>query len=216
MKYDDLFLPRTELSKFPRDPWSLSYSSVTWKHMSSPDCKTRAHFFVYLFSIVQMRSKKIYNVFLRQVKIVIDWLRIAFLRNMARRESCQMSANKDKKFSSILSGDARELKSFAELFEKCSVIVKDIRCYINLDSLDRLTLLVKNLPYNLRTRWVKRAVQVENRSGKLANFSHFSEFVQHESDEAKRSLNVKRSDKSLNAKSLYSLKSLNVKRRKGL
>ena len=89
-----------------------------------------------------------------------------------------------KKFPSIISGDAKELKRFAELLEKCSVIVKDIRCYSNLDSLDMLTLLVKKLPYNLRTRWVKRAVQVENRSGKLANFSYFSEFVQQESEEA--------------------------------
>ena len=53
---------------------------------------------------------------------------------MARRGSCQMSANKDKKFPSIISGDAKELKRFAELLEKCSVIFKDIRCYSNVDS----------------------------------------------------------------------------------
>ena len=99
-----------------------------------------------------------------------------------------------KKFPSIISGDAKELKRFAELPEKCSVIVKDIRCYSNLDSLDTLTLLVKKLPYNLRTRWVKRAIQY--RSGKLTNFSHFSEFVPQESEKAN---------------SLFSLRSLNVK-----
>ena len=109
-----------------------------------------------------------------------------------------------KKFPSIISGDAKELKRFAELLEKSSVIVKDIRCYSNLDSLDTLTLLVKKLPYNLRTRWVKRAVQVENRSGKLANFSHFSEFVQLESEETNslfglRSLNVKPSTSKVKA-----------------
>ena len=63
---------------------------------------------------------------------------------------------------------------------------------------------MKKLPYNLRTRWVKRAVQVENRSGKLANFSHFSEFVQQESEEANslfglRSLNVKPSTSKVKA-----------------
>ena len=110
-----------------------------------------------------------------------------------------------KKFPSILSGIARELKRFAELLEKCSVIVKDIKCDSNLDYLDTLTLLVKKLPYNLRTRWVKRAVQVENRLGKLANFSQFSEFVQ-ESEEANslfglRSLNVKPSNSKVKAAS---------------
>ena len=122
-----------------------------------------------------------------------------------------------KKFPLILSGDAKELKRFAELLEKCSVIVKDIRCYNNLDSLDTLTLLVKKLPYNLRTRWVKRAVQVENRSGKLANFSHFSEFVQQESEEANslfglRSLNVKPSTSKVKAAS-YTTASFNSSNR---
>ena len=111
-----------------------------------------------------------------------------------------------KKFPSIISGDAKELKRFEELFEKCSVIVKDIICYSSLDSLDTLTLLVKKLPYNLRTRWGKRAVRVESRSGKLANFSHFSEFVQQESEEANslfglRSLNVKPSTSRVKAAS---------------
>ena len=69
------------------------------------------------------------------------------------------------------------------------------------------------LPYNLRTRWVKRAVQVENRSGKLANFSHFSEFVQQESEEANslfglRSLNVKPSISKVKAAS-YTTTSFN-------
>ena len=45
------------------------------------------------------KNKKRYNIFLKQVKIVTDQLRIAFLRNMARRGSCQMSANKDSRNS---------------------------------------------------------------------------------------------------------------------
>ena len=118
-----------------------------------------------------------------------------------------------KKFPSLLLGDAKELKRLAELLEKCSVIVKDIKCYSNLDSLYTLPLLVKKLPYNLRTRWVKRAVQVENRSGKLANFPHFSEFVQQESKEANslfglRSLNVKPSTSKVKAAS-YTTTSFN-------
>ena len=46
---------------------------------------------------------------------------------------------KTQKLPLILSGDARKLKGFAELVEKCIVIVKDIRCYSNLDSLNTLS-----------------------------------------------------------------------------
>ena len=88
---------RWRYTRAPQGLWSLSYSSVTLKYMSRPDSKIREHL-VYLFSIVWIRSKKRY-IFLKQVKIVLDWLRIAFLRNMARRGSCQMSANKDAKIS---------------------------------------------------------------------------------------------------------------------
>ena len=63
VKYDDLFLPRPELSKFSGALRSLSYSSVTLKHMLSPDCKTRKHFFVYLFSIAWIDQRKNTTVF---------------------------------------------------------------------------------------------------------------------------------------------------------
>ena len=102
VKYDNLFLPSPELSKFSGDPLEFKLfisTTVTLKRMSSPDCKTKEHFFVYLFSIVRIRLKKRYNIFLKQVKIVINWLRIAFLRNMDRRGSCQISANKDSRNS---------------------------------------------------------------------------------------------------------------------
>ena len=99
VKSDDLFLPRPELSKFSGDPLKFKlFISNFETHVESrfQDQKT---FFFYLFNIVRIRSKKRYNIFLRQIKIVIDLLRITFLRNMARHESCQMSANKDSKNS---------------------------------------------------------------------------------------------------------------------
>ena len=88
-----------------------------------------------------------------------------------------------KKFATINSGDAEELKLFSELLEKTSVIIRDIQNYTSLNSLDTLAELVNKLPYELKRRWVKRSVQIENSFGHLANFAHFVEFVRQEADE---------------------------------
>ena len=42
---------------------------------------------------------------------------------------------------------------------------------------------MSKLPYDLKWRWVKRSVQIENSLGHLANFAHFVEFVRQEADE---------------------------------
>ena len=55
-----------------------------------------------------------------------------------------------KKFPFIKSGNAKELKRFAELLESSLVTLGDIGHYGSLDSLDSVTSLVKKLPYELR------------------------------------------------------------------
>ena len=205
VKYDDLFLPRPKLSKFSGDPLEFKlFISNFETHVESRLQDQRA----LLCLLVQHCTNPVKEKIQHFSETGQNCYRLAKNRLFKEYGSpwivSDVCEQRLKKFPSIISGDAKELKRFAEFLEKCSVIVKDIRCYSNLDSLDALTLLVKKLPYNLRTRWVKRAVQVENRSGKLANFSHFSEFVQQESEEANslfglRSLNVKPSTSKVKA-----------------
>ena len=205
VKYDDLFLPRPELSKFSGDPLEFKlFISNFETHVESRLQDQRALLCLLVQHCTDPVKEKIQHFFetgQNCYRLAKDRLFKEYGSPWIVSDVCEQRL---KKFPSIISGDAKELKRFAELLEKCSVIVKDIRCYSNLDSLDTLTLLVKKLPYNLRTRWVKRAVQVENRSGELANFSHFSEFVQQESEEANslfglRSLNVKPSTSKVKA-----------------
>ena len=205
VKYDDLFLPRPELSKFSGDPLEFKlFISNFETHVESRLQDQRA----LLCLLVQHCTDPVKEKIQHFSEAGQNCYRLAKDRLFKEYGSpwivSDVCEQRLKKFPLIISGDAKEMKRFAELLEKCSFIVKDIRCYSNLDSLDTLTLLVKKLPYNLRTRWVKRAVQVENRSGKLANFSHFSEFVQQESEEANslfglRSLNVKPSTSKVKA-----------------
>ena len=72
------------------------------------------------------------------------------------------------KIFSIKSGDAKQIKQFAELFEKSYNILVDINNFGSLKSLDLLTALVTKFPYELRRRWVKKAVYIENLTGTLA------------------------------------------------
>ena len=60
-----------------------------------------------------------------------------------------------KNFPAIKSGDAKQFKCFSELLEKTTIIVRDIRQYTNLDSLDTLSDSVSKLPFDFRKRWVK-------------------------------------------------------------
>ena len=87
-----------------------------------------------------------------------------------------------KKFSSIKSGDAKQIKQFAELLEKSYDILVDINNSGSLNSLDPLTALVTKLPCELRRCWVEKAVHIENSWRNLAKFEHFVAFVQKESD----------------------------------
>ena len=117
-----------------------------------------------------------------------------------------------KKFPSVRSGDGKQLRRFAELLEKTGVIVKDIRQYTSLDSLDMLTELVNKLPYDLKKRWVSKSVQIQNYLGHLANFLHFVDFVRKESDEVNslfglRSLHPKTTSTKTKASSFGSVMS---------
>ena len=89
-----------------------------------------------------------------------------------------------KKFPFIKSGNAKELKRFAELLESSMVALGDIGHYSRLVSLDSLTWLVSKLPYQLRRRWVEKSLAIEISTNSLAKFADLDQFVQVMSDKA--------------------------------
>ena len=184
VNYDSLFLPRPEFPKFSGDP--LEYKAfmnnfethieprvrdektlicLLLQHCSK-DVKDRIEHFatseVQPYTVAKQRLNKEYGS---------PWV---------ISDACEQRL---KKFPSVRSGDGKQLRRFAELLEKTGVIVKDIRQYTSLDSLDMLTELVNKLPYDLKKHWVSKSVQIQNYLGHLANFLHFVDFVRKESDE---------------------------------
>ena len=213
VNYDSLFLPRPEFPKFSGDP--LEYKAfmnnfethieprvrdektlicLLLQHCSK-DVKDRIEHFatseVQPYTVAKQRLKKEYGS---------PWV---------ISDACEQRL---KKFPSVRSGDGKQLRRFAELLEKTGVIVKDIRQYTSLDSLDMLTELVNKLPYDLKKRWVSKSVQIQNYLGHLANFLHFVDFVRKESDEVNslfglRSLHPKTTSTKTKASSFGSVMS---------
>ena len=213
VNYDSLFLPRPEFPKFSGDP--LEYKAfmnnfethieprvrdektlicLLLQHCSK-DVKDRIEHFatseVQPYTVAKQRLNKEYGS---------PWV---------ISDACEQRL---KKFPSVRSGDGKQLRRFAELLEKTGVIVKDIRQYTSLDSLDMLTELVNKLPYDLKRRWVSKSVQIQNYLGHLANFLHFVDFVRKESDEVNslfglRSLHPKTTSTKTKASSFGSVMS---------
>ena len=213
VNYDSLFLPRPEFPKFSGDP--LEYKAfmnnfethieprvrdektlicLLLQHCSK-DVKDRIEHFatseVQPYTVAKQRLNKEYGS---------PWV---------ISDACEQRL---KKFPSVRSGDGKQLRRFAELLEKTGVIVKDIRQYTSLNSLDMLTELVNKLPYDLKKRWVSKSVQIQNYLGHLANFLHFVEFVRKESDEVNslfglRSLHPKTTSTKTKASSFGSVMS---------
>ena len=213
VNYDSLFLPRPEFPKFSGDP--LEYKAfmnnfethieprvrdektlicLLLQHCSK-DVKDRIEHFatseVQPYTVAKQRLNKEYGS---------PWV---------ISDACEQRL---KKFPSVRSGDGKQLRRFAELLEKTGVIVKDIRQYTSLDSLDMLTELVNKLPYDLKKRWVSKSVQIQNYLGHLANFLHFVDFVHKESDEVNslfglRSLHPKTTSMKTKASSFGSVMS---------
>ena len=213
VNYDSLFLPRPEFPKFSGDPLEYkAFMSNFETHIEprvrdektliclllqhcSKDVKDRIEHFtsseVQPYTVAKQRLNKEYGS---------PWV---------ISDACEQRL---KKFPSVRSGDGKQLRRFAELLEKTGVIVKDIRQYTSLDSLDMLTELVNKLPYDLKKRWVSKSVQIQNYLGHLANFLHFVDFVRKESDEVNslfglRSLHPKTTSTKTKASSFGSVMS---------
>ena len=183
VNYDSMFLPRPEFPKFSGDP--LQYRT----------------FITNFETHVESRIKDPKMLFCLLTQHCVDAVRERIQHLEGKGEQCYNLAKqrltkeygspwivsdvceqKLKKFSSIKSGDAKQIKQFAELLEKSYNILVDINNFGSLNSLDSLTVLVTKLPYELRRRWVEKAVHIENSTGILAKFEHFVHFVQNESD----------------------------------
>ena len=143
-----MFLPRPEFSKFSGDPLEFKSFinnfeihiepriqdermkfSLLLQHCDSSIKNRIEHFADYIDNCYLLTQNKL------QTEYGSPWI---------ISDACEQ---KLKKLPAIKSGDAKQLKCFSELLEKNIIIVRDIRQYANLNSLDTLSDLVSKIPF---------------------------------------------------------------------
>ena len=180
--YDSMFLPRPEFPKYSGDP--LEYSSFinNFETHVEPRVKDQN----MLFCLLTQHCVNSVRERIQHLEGKEQCYQLAKQKLLKEYGSPWIVADvceqKLKSFSSIVSGDSKQIKWFAELLEKTYSIMTGISNFGSLDSLDSLTMLVTKLPYELRRRWVDKSVEIQSVTGSLAKFKHFVEFVQRESE----------------------------------
>ena len=174
VNYDSLFLPRPEFPKFSGDPLEYKAFMNNFETHIEPRVRDEKTLICLLLQHcskdVKDRIKHFATSEVQPYTVAKQRLNKEYGSPWVISDACEQRL---KKFPSVRSGDGKQSRRFAELLEKTGVIVKDIRQYTSLDSLDMLTELVNKLPYDLKKRWVSKSVQIQNYLGHLANFLHF-------------------------------------------
>ena len=213
VNYDSLFLPRPEFPKFSGDPLEYKAFMNNFETHIEPRVRDEKTLICLLLQHCSKNVKDRIEHFatseVQPYTVAMQRLNKEYGSPWVIFDACEQRL---KRFPSVRSGDGKQLRRFAELLEKTGVIVKDIRQYTSLDSLDMLTELVNKLPYDLKKRWVSKSVQIQNYLGHLANFLHFVDFVRKESDEVNslfglRSLHSKTTSTKTKASSFGSVMS---------
>ena len=180
--YDSMFLPRPEFPKYSGDP--LEYSSFinNFETHVEPRVKDQK----MLFCLLTQHCVNSVRERIQHLEGKEQCYQLAKQKLLKEYGSpwivSDVCEQKLKSFSSIVSGDSKQIKRFAELLEKTYSIMTGISNFGSLDSLDSLTMLVTKLPYELRRRWVDKSVEIQSVTVSLAKFKHLVEFVQRESE----------------------------------
>ena len=185
LKYDSMFLPRPEFPKYSGDPLEFkAFMNNFETHIEPRIYDQKALFCLLVQHCVDAVKKRIQHFAGKgdqSYRLAKERLQKEYGSPWVVANECEQRL---KKFPFIKSGNAKELKRFAELLESSLVTLGDIGHYGSLDSLDSLTSLVNKLPYELRRRWVVKSVAIENSTNSLAKFADLVQFVQVMSDEA--------------------------------
>ena len=197
--YDNMFLPRPELPKYSGDPLEFKAFISNFKTHIEPRVKEQKMLFCLLTQhCVDPVRERIQHLAVKGEQCYqLAKLRLfqEYCSPWIMSDTCEQ---KLKRFTSIISGDAKQIKLFAELLEKSVDIMNDINNFGGLNSLDTLTNLTSKLPFDLRRQWVTKSADIERKTGSIAKFADFVSFVQNESAIAnslfgKRSLSIQSS-----------------------
>ena len=152
LTYDNMLLPRPELPKYSGDPLEFKAFISNLETHIEPRVKDQKMLFCLSQHCLDPVRERIQHLAVKGEQCY----QLAKLRLFQEYGSPWIMSDtceqKLKGFTSIKSGDAKQIKLFAKLFEKSLNIMNDINNFGSFNSLNTLTNLTSKLPFNLQRR----------------------------------------------------------------
>ena len=106
---------------------------------------------------------------LAKTKLQQEYGRVCMIADICQQEI--------KEAPQVKANDPEGFKQFLKTPEKALVTLQNLSGFRNVNSLDTMTKLLNKLSFELRRRWVKWSVSIEENSDRVAQFEDFVKFV---------------------------------------
>ena len=185
VSYDELFLPRPEFKKFNGNPLEFRSFISNFETHIEPAVHDNTMLFRLLLQHCEDKIKsKIKHYADRGTfayRLAKDRLQREYGRECLIADMCEQNLINAP---SVKSNDPEGLKHYPEILEKALITLQGLSTFRSVNSLDSMTKLISKLPFELRRRWVKESVIIEDRNnGRVGQFKDFVNFVARESEE---------------------------------
>ena len=182
--YDELFLPRPEFKKFNGNPLEFNSFLINFETHVEPRVHDQKMLFCLLLQHCEASVKERIEYFSEKgnsaYKLAKAKLRNEYGRPCIIADICEQ---KLKNAPQIKGSDPASIKVFSDLLERTQITLQSLQVFGSLNSLDTMTKLIMKLPFDLRRKWVKQSVFIENQTGRVAQFNDFVDFVKAQSEE---------------------------------
>ena len=131
-----------------------------------------------------IKSKRALNTFLKKGDLAYALAKSKLQRKCGRpciiADICEQ---KLKEAPQVKSNHPAGIKGFSKLLETSLITLQSLQIAGSFNSLDTLTRLVNKLPFEMRRRWVRKSVCIEEHTGRVAQFENLVKLVKRESSE---------------------------------
>ena len=184
LSYDELFLPRPEFEKFNGNPLEFKTFLTSFETYIEPRVHDKKMLFCLLLQHCEDKVRlKIEHFGERDeqaYELAKERLKREFGRSCIIADLCEQQL---KDAPQVKSNDSASLKSYSELLEKTLSTLQNMHYLGSFNSLDCMTKLVNKLPFDMRKRWVRESVKIEEQFDRVAMFEDLVKFVTRESEE---------------------------------
>ena len=184
LSYDELFLPRPEFKKFNSNPLEFRSFILNFETYIESRVNDPRILFCLLLQHCEERVKPKIDHYVGRGEMAYHLAKTKLQQEYGREcviaDICEQEI---KEAPQVKANDPESFKRFSETLERALVTLQNLSSFGSVNSLDTMTKLISKLPFELRRRWVKRSVSIEENSDRVAHFENFVKFVRSEAKE---------------------------------